>query len=217
MLCIFLLLAVCTLLLIKLIPAQGPKRVSYSDFLAELRSDHLTDVQITERELIGVRKDAPVHSASVRERSIIATRLPGVDESQLLKELEAHPVKFGGHIDAIPWLWTALGWMLPLLLLGFLYAGMRRMSPTGGPLTFGKNKAQIYDQSSRLKVNFDDVAGVDEAKLDLRTSDNAVPAIAAGLRRAKLQRANRRDHRQRIPTHPGRDIPARKADPVRAP
>lgn len=34
-------------------------------------------------------------------------------------------------------------------------------------LTFGKNRAEIYDQSKRLNVSFEDVAGVDEAKAEL--------------------------------------------------
>lgn len=34
-------------------------------------------------------------------------------------------------------------------------------------MTFGKNRAKIHDESSRLQVTFADVAGVDEAKLEL--------------------------------------------------
>ncbi len=41
---------------LKLFPIEAPKPVSYSDFLAELRSGKLSDIQVTERELIGVRK-----------------------------------------------------------------------------------------------------------------------------------------------------------------
>src|SRR5579864_3161586 len=88
----FLVLGAALYLTIRFIPDESPKQVSYSEFLAELRSDKLTDVQITERELIGLHKDDPAHPKPPRERTITATRLPGVDESQLLKELEAHPV-----------------------------------------------------------------------------------------------------------------------------
>jgi len=34
-------------------------------------------------------------------------------------------------------------------------------------MTFGRNQAKIYDQSSKTKVTFEDVAGVDEAKIEL--------------------------------------------------
>jgi cell division protease FtsH len=45
--------------------------------------------------------------------------------------------------------------------------GMRRIAQGSGPLTFGKNRAKIHDESSRMQVTFQDVAGVDEAKLEL--------------------------------------------------
>jgi len=37
-----------------------------------------------------------------------------------------------------------------------------------GPMSFGKNKAKLYDESTSLKVGFGDVAGVDEAKDELQ-------------------------------------------------
>ncbi len=153
---------------LKLFPIEAPKPVSYSDFLAELRSGKLSDVQVTERELIGVRKDEASHPTPAIERTISATRLPGVDESLLLKELEAQHVKFGGHIERPSWIWNALVWLIPFAFIALIYGvGMRRIAQVKGPLTFGKNQAKIYDQSSRVQVTFDDVAGVDEAKLEL--------------------------------------------------
>jgi len=44
---------------------------------------------------------------------------------------------------------------------------MRRLTQGGGALTFGKNRAKIYDESTRMQVTFNDVAGVDEAKVEL--------------------------------------------------
>lgn len=38
----------------------------------------------------------------------------------------------------------------------------------GGPLQFGKNRAKIYDQTSKTRVTFSDVAGIDEAKAELQ-------------------------------------------------
>lgn len=92
----------------------SPKRVSYSEFLTELRADSLADVQITERELIGVLKSDPAPPKETQELTIKATRLPGVYESLLLKELESHPVKFGRQIDQGSSIWSLLGWLFPL-------------------------------------------------------------------------------------------------------
>ncbi|HSR09057.1 MAG TPA: ATP-dependent zinc metalloprotease FtsH [Bryobacteraceae bacterium] len=147
---------------------QAPKQVAYSEFLTELRAGNLTDVQITERELIGVLKSDASHPKPIQELTIKATRLPGVDESLLLKELESHPIKFRGHIDQGSWFWNVLGFLFPLLFIALIYGvGMRRIAQGSGPLTFGKNRAKIHDESSRMQVTFEDVAGVDEAKLEL--------------------------------------------------
>lgn len=148
--------------------STAPKQVSYSEFLAELRSGGLTDVQITEKELIGVLKSDGSHPQPSHETSIKATRLPGIDESLLLKELDAHPVKFGGHIEQVSWIWNVLAWLFPFLFIALIYGvGMRRIAQGGGALTFGKNRAKIHDESRRMQVTFEDVAGVDEAKVEL--------------------------------------------------
>src|ERR1019366_2549538 len=101
--------------------STAPKQVSYSEFLTELRAGNLTDVQITERELIGILKGDASHPKPAHELTITATRLPGVDESLLLKELDSHPVKFGGHIDQGSWVWNVFGWLLPLLFIVLIY------------------------------------------------------------------------------------------------
>ncbi len=146
----------------------APKEVPYSEFLNQLRAGQLSEVQITERELIGVLKSSSSGSTPSKESRIKATRLPGIDESLLLKELEEHQVKFGGQIEQTSWIWNALGWLFPVLFIALIYGvGMRRMAQGGGPLTFGKNRAKIHDESSRMQVTFADVAGVDEAKLEL--------------------------------------------------
>lgn len=150
------------------VASTAPKEVAYSEFLTELRAGNLTDIQVSEHELIGTLKADSSHPKTARELTIKATRLPGVDESLLLKELEAHPVRFGGHIDQGSWVWNVLGWLVPLIFIAMIYgAGMRRIAQGSGPLTFGKNRAKIHDESSRIQVTFADVAGLDEAKLEL--------------------------------------------------
>ncbi|HSL12138.1 MAG TPA: ATP-dependent metallopeptidase FtsH/Yme1/Tma family protein, partial [Actinomycetota bacterium] len=68
-----------------------------------------------------------------------------------------------------PWL-NLLFSILPLvLLMGLIYYFLfRRMGGAGaGALTMGKNKVKIYDRKE-MKTTFSDVAGVDEAKEELR-------------------------------------------------
>lgn len=66
-----------------------------------------------------------------------------------------------------------LGWILPILLLiGFWMFVMRRMGGgaggAGGQLfNIGKSKAQLFDKEAQVKTTFKDVAGLDEAKVEI--------------------------------------------------
>jgi cell division protease FtsH len=148
----------------------GPKEVPYSEFLSEVRAGHLAEVQITDKQLVGVLKqEKPASSQPAPVQMIKATRLPGMEETEMLKELDAHGVKFAGRMDTSSgWLYALLSWGLPLLLMaGIYWVGIHQMGQGGGPLSFGRNRAKIYDQSDQVKVTFADVAGEDEAKAEL--------------------------------------------------
>jgi len=148
---------------------MGPKEISYSEFLSEVRAGHMAEVQITEKQLMGILKDEKAASGPATPIHMVkAMRLPSMDETTLLKELDTHGVKFSGHISNSGWLYALASWLLPVLIMAGIYSvGMRQMSKGGGPLTFGKNRAKIHDQSEQVKVTFNDVAGVDEAKGEL--------------------------------------------------
>lgn len=66
-----------------------------------------------------------------------------------------------------------LGWIIPIaVIVGLWLFLMRRMSGTGGPggqiFNIGKSKAQLFDKDTSVKVTFDDVAGVEEAKEEIK-------------------------------------------------
>ena len=67
-----------------------------------------------------------------------------------------------------------LGWVFPLLLLfGAWYFIMRMMSRGGGGpggqiFNIGKSKAQMYDKNTAVNITFKDVAGLEEAKIEVK-------------------------------------------------
>jgi len=67
------------------------------------------------------------------------------------------------------WPLQLLGTWAPLILLGALWFFMIRQMQTGGnkALSFGKSRARLLSMQQK-KVTFKDVAGVDEAKEELR-------------------------------------------------
>lgn len=67
-----------------------------------------------------------------------------------------------------------LGWVLPIaLLIAVWFFFMRMMSRGGGGaggqiFNIGKSKAQIYDKNTSVNITFKDVAGLEEAKVEIK-------------------------------------------------
>jgi AFG3 family protein len=68
-----------------------------------------------------------------------------------------------------------LGWLLPLAILVVIWLVIfRRMSGAGGAggpggiFNVGKSKAKIFDKDTSVKVDFKDVAGLEEAKVEIQ-------------------------------------------------
>jgi cell division protease FtsH len=147
-----------------------PRELSYSDFLNEVKAGHLQDVRITETKLVGTYKQDVLKTLKppTKNPQIACDRIPGLDSGPLVQELEAQHVKFSGAIPSGNlWLGALISWG-PLLLLFVIYGvAMRKMQKGGGPLSFGRNRAKIHDESETLDTKFTDVAGVEEAKSEL--------------------------------------------------
>ena len=67
------------------------------------------------------------------------------------------------------------GWLLPILLLVavWLFIFRRMSSGSGGGaagniFNVGKSKARIFDKDSHVKIDFKDVAGLEEAKMEIK-------------------------------------------------
>jgi cell division protease FtsH len=164
----YLFLAFAALLFVQGIVAKrsAPKAVSMSELLQQVRGGQVAEVLIRDRDIVARLKA----EGDQKAERIVATRLPGIDETALVKELQEKGVEFTGFIEQASWLETFLfAWVLPIAVLGAIWFFlMRRLQGgRGGPLSIGKNKARIYDATKVQKVTFDDVAGVDEAEAEL--------------------------------------------------
>ncbi len=70
------------------------------------------------------------------------------------------------------WTKEIIGWLLPIIIIVVFWIFlMRRMGGgAGGGQIFniGKSKAQIFDKDTSVKIDFNDVAGLEEAKLEVK-------------------------------------------------
>lgn len=148
-----------------------PNAVSYSLFKTELREGNVESVTMTGRKLDGVF-ETPVEISAGNETVGVGrfqTHLPTVDDAELLPLIAEQGVELRTRPE------PGLGWavilmylapFLFLLLIGyFIFAQMRNRGQ--GMLSIGQSQAKLYDRT-KARVTFDDVAGTEGAKDELR-------------------------------------------------
>lgn len=140
-----------------------PRELSYSEFKQAVNDGRVGSVTLSPDSVKG--------EWSAGQEGRFRSTLPPWQDSQLLPLLEQKGVVIKGQTSESPlWLRAVLG-ALPWLLLFafFLYSSrmMERRMGGGGLFDFSRSRAHRYDKS-RVQVKFDDVAGVDAAKQDLR-------------------------------------------------
>jgi cell division protease FtsH len=89
-------------------------------------------------------------------------------DPEISELLSGHDVKFKGEVEST-FVRDLLSWVIPVFLfVGIWFFMMKRMQgQQPGFMSLGKNKAKIYMQDE-VGVRFDDVAGVDESKQELK-------------------------------------------------
>src|SRR5215213_9091202 len=135
--------------------------IPYSDFQRMLREGKVATVGISDRFLQGTLKE-PLPGG---QKQFVTTRV----DPEFAGELEKYGVRFTGQIEST-FLRDLLSWIMPVLLFFgvWWYIGKRFGTGVGGGLmAIGKSKAKIYVEAD-TGVTFADVAGVDEAKDEVR-------------------------------------------------
>jgi cell division protease FtsH len=143
--------------------ARTVEPITYSEFQNFLKDGKIEEVVIRENTVEGKFR-SPLPDGRSR---FVAVR---VDE-RLAEDLQQYGVKFTGVIEST-FFRDILGFVLPaVVFFGLWWFVMRKFAEKqglgGGFLSVGKSKAKVYMEKD-VKVTFDDVAGVDEAKDELK-------------------------------------------------
>ena len=136
--------------------------IPYSQFEQLLKDGKIAEIGISNRFIKGKLRE-PLDGKS----QFVTTRV----DPEFAQELQKYNVRYNGEVEST-FLRDLLSWVLPVLLFFGLWAylGRRMAQGLGGPgglMSIGKSKAKIYVESD-TGVTFADVAGVDEAKDELR-------------------------------------------------
>lgn len=135
-------------------------QIAYSEFETHLREGRIAEMSVSDRFIQG-RFKQPVDNRPM----FITTRV----EPDLARDLQEHGVVVTGQIEST-FLRDLLSWVVPVALFAGIWIFMlRRMGGGvgGGLMQIGKSKARVYVQTD-TGVTFKDVAGVDEAKDELK-------------------------------------------------
>jgi len=131
----------------------GPQRIPYSTFEKDLADGHVKSATVTGDEIQATLDDGTV---------VLTTRVA----PDLAAQFEQHGVEFTGNsISSGSWSW--LIWMPLLLLFPFLFMRGGLGGAMGPAAAMTQSKAKVFAETD-TKTTFDDVAGVDEAKEELK-------------------------------------------------
>ncbi len=147
--------------------------ITYTEFIGQLDQNNVAEVTFTERELEGKLNKA-VSFPSARSQKAVSkfrSRIPFADNNyELVNRLEKSGAKIVAKAQGLDF-WQIVLTIAPwILIVVFWFFLMRQMQGGAGPkglFSFGKSKAKLLTDE-RPKVTFNDVAGADEAKEELR-------------------------------------------------
>ncbi len=139
-------------------PQKNIQEITYSEFLSFIEKGEVAKVVIDKDKIDGYFTDQkPFH-----------TVMP-MQDADLIKLLKQHKVAIiVKPSEDTPWYLTLLiSWFPMLLLIGVWIFFMRQMQTGGGrAMSFGRSRAKMLSDQN-IKVTFDDIAGIEEAKEEL--------------------------------------------------
>jgi len=136
----------------------------YSDFIREIQAGQVSEVTISGWNIAGRKVNG----------QNFTTYRPYLDDPKLMDDLLAHNVQIKASEPEQQSIWMQLlvACFPILIIIAVFMFFMRQMQGggvggKGGPMAFGKSKAKMLTED-QVKVTFADVAGVDEAKEDVK-------------------------------------------------
>jgi cell division protease FtsH len=153
-------------------------QISYSRFRSELAADNIRKITIKGQAISGefrakTRVVSQVQGKEVmREVSGFSSVMPAIVDQTLMPDLTERKVELTAISTETSMLMTALIYVAPwLILIGIWWVGMRSMrnqGPGGMMGGFSRSGAKTYLAGEKMAVTFNDVAGMENSKRELK-------------------------------------------------
>ena len=147
---------------------QGERQtLSYNQFKNRLEQNSIKEIWIDKDKVV-----ASVKVEMTSKPTYLKTTLPPFEDKTFLALLEKNQVDIHVKSQKESNFWLMFILLLPLFFfLGFMLYGTNRIKKQlggmgGGPFDFMRSSAKQYDKKA-ISVTFDDVAGVENAKIEL--------------------------------------------------
>ncbi len=153
-------------------------QISYSRFRSELAADNIKNVRIKGTFITGnFRAKTKVSEQfqgkeTIREVAAFSTVMPAIADQTLMPELMERKVEMTAISTEVSLFANALIYIVPwLILIGIWWMGtrtMRNQGPGGMLGGFARSGARSYAAAEKIAVTFDDVAGMENSKQELK-------------------------------------------------
>ena len=153
-------------------PSESNSEISYTTFMRQVEKGNIAEAVIVDNKAVegrlGEIQTLPLVSGRTQDVEQFKTNLPIPDPELITKIQETNPdvnivAEYSGES-----IWSTIIYLLPFLLILGIWLFVLRQMQSGGnrAFSFGKSKAKLIN-ADRPQVTFADVAGADEAKVDL--------------------------------------------------
>ncbi len=141
--------------------ASATKQVAYSDLKSLIKEGKITSVKLTPTTIEAMGSD------NGRKMRYIAQNIPAMDK-EMVPLLEEKKIKYEGVMGG-GWLTELISMMLPILIFFgiWIFLAKRMQKGMGGGI-LGVGKAGKMINAEKPETRFDDVAGVEEAKEEVK-------------------------------------------------
>ncbi len=133
--------------------------IPYSQFKQELVAGNVSKLTIGAETITGT-----LTAEEQEPREFVTIR---VEDPDLVKQLNEKDIDYSGRYENT-WFSGILVWIIPIAIFLIVWRlMMTRMGPGAGIMSFSRSRAKLSVQDE-IKITFNDVAGIDEAKQELQ-------------------------------------------------